>query len=407
MGATMSYDAFLSYSSQDKAIANAMCHYLEHRGLRCWIAPRDVRPGEDYAAEIIEAITASRALVVIFSANANSSKHVKNEVERAVSHGVVVVPFRTEAVEPSKSMELFLGAKHWLDAMSPPLETHFDQLAVHLQFLAGREGSTSGSGAPATTAPPASGKSPPVAGPSRRFVLIHTMLVPVLFLAAAVIAVLVWRWFSTSHGGPPPRTAAVEPLHGSVDVLLWDPQDASRRGMGIRDVAARPIHRSDQIRVKVAMNRPSYIYLLWIGGDGKVAPVYPWRPGDWHNRPPQEQPIDRLCLPPELDRGWPMGGDAGMESIVLLVRDTPLPSNVDLENAVLGLQPQKLQSADALVEFEGGRPVTESMDHTRAPLFFDSQRIDDPLLQNQQLLAERLGRHFQFMSAISFANRGS
>jgi hypothetical protein len=118
----MPYDAFLSYSSQDKTIADAMCHYLEQRGLRCWIAPRDVRPGEDYAAEIIDAIMASRALVVVFSANANASKHVKSEVERAVSHGIVVIPFRTEEVQPSKTLELFLGAKHWLDAMSLPLE---------------------------------------------------------------------------------------------------------------------------------------------------------------------------------------------------------------------------------------------------------------------------------------------
>ena len=154
------------------------------------------------------------------------------------------------------------------------------------------------------------------------------------------------------------------------------------------------------------MNRPAYVYLLWIGGDGKVAPVYPWRPGDWRNRPQQEQPVDHLSLPPELDRGWPMGGGAGMESIVLLARDTPLPPSVDLESVVAGLQPQKMQSPDSLVEFEGGRPVTESMDHTRAPLFFDSQRIDDPLLQNQQLLEERLGRYFQFTSAVSFANRG-
>jgi hypothetical protein len=199
---------------------------------------------------------------------------------------------------------------------------------------------------------------------------------------------------------------AVEPLHGLVDVLLWDPRDAARRGVSIRDVSARPIRRSDQVRVKLTMNRPAYVYLLWVGGDGKVAPVYPWRPGDWRNRPQQEQPIDHLSLPPELDLGWPMGGGAGMETIVLLARETPLPPTVDLESAVAGLQLQKLQSPDSLVEFEGGHPITESMDHSRAPLFFDSQRIDDPLLQNQQLLEERLGRHFQFIGAVSFANRG-
>ncbi len=402
----MTYDAFLSYSSQDKTIADAMCHYLEQRGLRCWIAPRDVRPGEDYAAEIIEAITDSRALVIIFSANANASKHVKNEVERAVSHGTIVVPFRTEAVQPSKAMELFLGAKHWLDAMSPPLETHLERLAVHLEFLAGRETSTSGSGAPATPALPTGGRSLPVAGPSRRFVLTRTLLAAALFVAVATAGAFIWRSLSSGRGALPTPAPALEPLHGSVDVLLWDTQNSSRRGVGIRDAAARPTHRSDQIRVKVALNRPAYVYLLWVGGDGKVAPVYPWRPGDWHNRPQQEQPIDHLSLPPEQDRGWPMGGGAGMETIVLLARDTPLPPTVDLENAVAGLQVQKVQSPDALVEFEGGHPVTESMDHTRAPLFFDSQRIDDPLMQNQQLMEERLGRHFPFISAVSFANRG-
>jgi hypothetical protein len=228
----------------------------------------------------------------------------------------------------------------------------------------------------------------------------------VLGLALAIGLAVVWRSVSSGRGSSPAPAASTEPLHGSDDVLLWDPHDASRRGVGIRDAAARPVRRSDQIRVKLVLNRPAYVYLLWIGGDGKVAPVYPWRPGDWHNRPQQEPPIDRLSLPPELDRGWPMGGEAGMESIVLLARDTPLPASVDLQSAVADLHPQKLQSPDSLVEFEGGHPITESMDHTRAPLFFDSQRIDDPLLQNQQLLEERLGRYFQFTSAVSFANRG-
>jgi hypothetical protein len=402
----MPYDAFLSYSSADKAVADAMCHHLEQRGLRCWIAPRDVRPGEDYAAEIIEAITASRALIVVFSANANASKHVKNEVERAVSHGIVVIPFRTEDVQPSKAMELFLGAKHWLDAMSAPMESHFGKLADQLEFLTRQDVSVPGSMPAKTVASPAVvQRAAPERRSPRRLVWIAAALA--LLLAAAVGAMMIWHALSSGRGPAPTPVASAEPLRGSVDVLLWDPQDASRHGIGIRDAAARPIHRSDQIRVKVVMQRPAFVYLLWIGGDGKVAPVYPWRPGDWHNRPPQEQAIDRLSLPPELDRGWPMGGDAGMESIVLLARDSPLPETMDLESAVSGLQPQKIQSPDALVEFENGHPVTDGMDHSRAPLFFDPQRLGDPLLQNQQLLQERLGRHFQFITTVNFANRGS
>ena len=52
----VAHDVFISYSSQDKPVADAVCAGLEAAKIRCWIAPRDVRPGMDYASEIIEAI---------------------------------------------------------------------------------------------------------------------------------------------------------------------------------------------------------------------------------------------------------------------------------------------------------------------------------------------------------------
>jgi len=52
----MKFDAFISYSSKDKTAADAACAMLEAAGVRCWIAPRDVRPGLEYGAAIIEAI---------------------------------------------------------------------------------------------------------------------------------------------------------------------------------------------------------------------------------------------------------------------------------------------------------------------------------------------------------------
>jgi hypothetical protein len=38
-------DVFVSYASPDVATANAAVESLEHRGIACWIAPRDVVPG--------------------------------------------------------------------------------------------------------------------------------------------------------------------------------------------------------------------------------------------------------------------------------------------------------------------------------------------------------------------------
>ena len=68
-------------------------------------------------------------------ANANSSGHIPEEVERAVNNGVVILPLRIEDVMPGKSLDYFIGSVHWLDAMTPPLEKHLDDLVGTVQKL--------------------------------------------------------------------------------------------------------------------------------------------------------------------------------------------------------------------------------------------------------------------------------
>jgi TIR domain len=131
----MALDTFISYSSKDKTAADAACAVLERAGIRCWIAPRDIRPGQEYGHSIIEAIDQCRVMVLIFSANANDSRQIHREIERAVSKGVPIIPLRIEEVVPTKSMEYFLGAIHWLDALTPPLEKHLQQLAEAVKAL--------------------------------------------------------------------------------------------------------------------------------------------------------------------------------------------------------------------------------------------------------------------------------
>src|SRR6516165_957353 len=131
----MEFDAFISSSSRDKTAADATCAVLESAGVRCWIAPRDVRPGVEYGAAIIDAIERCRVMVLIFSSSANESRQVHREIERAVSRGIPIVPVRIEDVLPTKSMEYFLGAIHWLDALTPPLEGHLHKLAETVKAI--------------------------------------------------------------------------------------------------------------------------------------------------------------------------------------------------------------------------------------------------------------------------------
>jgi hypothetical protein len=124
------FDVFISYSSKDKAVADAAVAVLEARGLRCWIAPRDIVPGKEWSGAIIDGINQCRVLVLVFSAHANSSPQVVREVERAVHRGMAIVPFRIEDLLPSKSIEYFISSRHWLDAYHPPLDAHLERLAT-------------------------------------------------------------------------------------------------------------------------------------------------------------------------------------------------------------------------------------------------------------------------------------
>jgi hypothetical protein len=131
----MDFDIFISYSSKDKPTADAACAVLEANGIRCWIAPRDVVPGGEYGAAIVDAIERCCAMVLIFSSNANESAQIRREIERAVKKGVTIIPVRIEDVEPTQSMAYFLGAIHWLDALTPPLERHLQHLAETIKAM--------------------------------------------------------------------------------------------------------------------------------------------------------------------------------------------------------------------------------------------------------------------------------
>lgn len=113
---------FISYASQDAAVAEKLCGALEAAGLPCWIAPRDVRAGESYAAAIVQAINCCRMLVLVLSKSAIDSSHVLREVERASSKKRSVLSIRMDATPLPPDLEYFLSANQWLDASSGPVE---------------------------------------------------------------------------------------------------------------------------------------------------------------------------------------------------------------------------------------------------------------------------------------------
>jgi hypothetical protein len=110
-----SRDVFVSYASQDAAIANAVVLTLERGGLTCWIAPRDVTPGALYADGIIRAISEAKVLLLVLSASSIASPHVGKEVERASSKRRPIITLRTDAATLTTALEYFLSESQWID----------------------------------------------------------------------------------------------------------------------------------------------------------------------------------------------------------------------------------------------------------------------------------------------------
>jgi TPR repeat protein len=218
---------FISYCTEDKAVADAVCHGIEQAGHRCWIAPRDVRPGENWAGSIVKSIVASRVMVLIFSKHTNNSRHVTNEIERAVSHSAVIIPFRIDDVKPSEDLELFISSCHWLDAYKPPLPARIAELVQAV-------GAVLGTSSAAPPSPPPAPAPAPRRGPN---------IVLLAALAAAVLVILGIAGIFLLRGGgavaespapavaaPPPAVASTPPPAAPTPAAATapDPMDQAR-----------------------------------------------------------------------------------------------------------------------------------------------------------------------------------
>jgi TIR domain len=133
----MPREVFISHSAQDKKVSETICAALEQSGIRCWIAPRDVRAGKSFPGEITRAIEQSKVMLLIFSQHSNSSEQVLREVQLAVDCHVPIVRLRIEDIPLSDDLRYYLSTPHWLDALSHPISKHIPPVAAAIKELLG------------------------------------------------------------------------------------------------------------------------------------------------------------------------------------------------------------------------------------------------------------------------------
>jgi TIR domain-containing protein len=126
---------FISHSREDQAVALRWCEALEQAGLACWMAPRDICAGTEWAAQIIEGIEGARSLLLLLGPAANRSTQVLREVERATHKRVPVVTVWLERVELAKNLEYFLSSLHWIGLDGSGFEEQVAQVVRALKSV--------------------------------------------------------------------------------------------------------------------------------------------------------------------------------------------------------------------------------------------------------------------------------
>jgi TIR domain len=114
--ASSDFFLFVSHVAENRTPAMEIVDELERRGTRCWIAPRDIRPGMPFDDAIVEAIETSRAMLLIFSDLCNESEYIRREVTVAGESRKTIIPFRIEDAQPRKGLRVRLSDLHWIDA---------------------------------------------------------------------------------------------------------------------------------------------------------------------------------------------------------------------------------------------------------------------------------------------------
>ncbi|MEO0699122.1 MAG: TIR domain-containing protein [Pseudomonadota bacterium] len=98
---------FLSHHSSQHVVAKHLKDVLAKHGIEAWLASEDVPPGHPFDVAVTEAIEQTDAIVLLFCAEADKSRHVKREISMAESHSKLILPVRLEKIAPQ-------GLAYWL-----------------------------------------------------------------------------------------------------------------------------------------------------------------------------------------------------------------------------------------------------------------------------------------------------
>lgn len=110
------HDVFISYKSDDSALAMKVVNTLEASGIPCWIAERNIRAGSNYAQDIPTAIREARFFVLILTEKSQESPWVLKELDAAITQRKMILPLMVGPFQINDAMNFLLTGVQYYDA---------------------------------------------------------------------------------------------------------------------------------------------------------------------------------------------------------------------------------------------------------------------------------------------------
>lgn len=100
---------FISYQKSSFDDLKRISDYLEMNSIKTWYAPRNIKLGDEWPEKLVEAISKCKAVLLLYTKEADCSKHVLREIHIADSEKKPIVWLKLDETSPSGTLKYYVS----------------------------------------------------------------------------------------------------------------------------------------------------------------------------------------------------------------------------------------------------------------------------------------------------------
>lgn len=125
---------FISYKSEERAEMKKLLTIIENAGISCWVAPRNIPIGSNYASEIPAAIEKCPIFILLLSKKAQCSPWIAKELSLAIGDNKAILPIMIEDCTLTNEYKYYLTNVQ-IYSITKDMQDTVEELLERISFL--------------------------------------------------------------------------------------------------------------------------------------------------------------------------------------------------------------------------------------------------------------------------------